>query len=240
MKTAVADRGFARWPGQLDARALVELAGLFDRLGSARPGVRIDPCECDALAAVVTVMPSVRAILGDEARAVRALLFDKHEGANWALPWHQDRTIEVAEQADTPGYGPWTQKQGRLHVGPPIALLEHMLTLRIHLDAVPADNAPLHVAPGSHRMGFVPEHDIERVVAICGSSVCLAEAGTIWFYATPILHGSPRAAVGRRRRVLQLDFAATRLPDGLRWAADVARCERRLRAGEVSPKSLPL
>lgn len=40
------------------------------------------------------------------ARPVRALLFDKTQDMNWALGWHQDRTIAVRERIDVPGYSP--------------------------------------------------------------------------------------------------------------------------------------
>ena len=223
MKAALAEAGFVRWPGRIDDAALVELERLFEGLATDRPGLRIDPATCTALRAYRAILPDVRALLGPAARPVRALLFDKRDGANWALGWHQDRTIEVAERRDVPGFGRWTVKQGRLHVAPPIALLETMLTIRIHLDPVTADNAPLRVAPGSHRLGYIAEEAIDGVVAACGDARCLAEAGMVWVYATPILHGFARSAAGLRRRVLQMDIAACDLPGGLRWAADAER-----------------
>jgi hypothetical protein len=223
MKEALERDGFALWPGRLDEAALRELAGLFDRLDSRQPGLRIDPAQCDDSEALRMIGPMLRDLLGPEARPVRALLFDKSDSTNWSLGWHQDRTIEVSERLDVPGYGPWTVKQGRLHAAPPIALIERMLTVRIHLDLVPEDNAPLQVAPGSHRLGFIAETAIENVLAQTGTATCLAAAGTIWLYATPILHRSLRSSPGQRRRVLQMDIAAIDLPDGLRWAADEHR-----------------
>ncbi len=220
MRDELEAEGFALWPDRLDASALAELAALFAALADDRPGSRIDPVTCRHLAALSAIAPRVRDLLGPEARPVRALLFDKRDGVNWALGWHQDRTIEVAERIDVPGYGPWTVKQGRLHVAPPIELLQTMLTVRIHLEAVPEENAPLLVAPGTHRLGVIAEEDIAHVVDRRGTAVCIAEAGSVWFYATPILHASARSTGGGRRRVLQLDYAAVDLPGGLHWAAD--------------------
>jgi hypothetical protein len=154
--------------------------------------------------------------LGARARPVRAIAFDKTSATNWALGWHQDRTIVVAERRDTPGFGPWTVKRGMQHVAPPFALLAGMLTLRIHLDSVPVDNAPLLIAPGSHR-ALVPEAEIDHVLAECGAVACLARAGDVWIYATPILHASEASARPARRRVLQIDYAAQDLPHGLNW-----------------------
>lgn len=157
-------------------------------------------------------------LAGPAARPVRAILFDKNPGANWSLGWHQDRTICVRERRAVAGFGPWTVKAGLLHVAPPIDVLARMATLRIHLDDVQATNAPLMVAPGSHRLGLVREADVPAAVAQCGVHRCLAKAGDIWAYATPILHASQAAAVPHRRRVLQVDFAGFDLPGGLAWS----------------------
>ena len=155
--------------------------------------------------------------LGAAARPVRAILFDKTAETNWALGWHQDRVIAVGERIETPGFGPWTRKHGALHVAPPFELLARMITLRVHLDPVPAANAPLLVAPGSHRLGLVPQGEIAGVVERCGTAACLAEAGDVWAYSTPILHASERAQTPAHRRVLQVDYAAEDLPAGLEW-----------------------
>lgn len=150
-------------------------------------------------------------------RPVRAILFDKSLGTNWALGWHQDRTLAVRERVETPGFGPWSVKQGLFHVELPFALIEAMRTIRIHLDPVPEDNAPLLIAPGSHRLGRIPETDLAGVVERCGTATCLADAGDVWLYATPIVHASAASSGGGHRRVLQVDFSAEALPGGLEW-----------------------
>jgi hypothetical protein len=157
------------------------------------------------------------AVAGSAIHPVRAILFDKSAATNWALGWHQDRTIAVRSRIDVPGFGPWSVKQGMVHVEPPFGVIERMRTLRIHLDPVPEDNAPLLVAPGSHRLGRIPEADLAAVVERCGSAACLADAGDVWVYATPIVHASAAAAGGRHRRVLQVDFCDASLPGGLEW-----------------------
>lgn len=156
-------------------------------------------------------------VLGPACRPVRAILFDKTPEQNWALGWHQDRTIVVTERIEVEGFGPWTVKSGLTHVAPPFAVLAGMVTLRLHLDAVPMRNAPLLVAPGSHRLGRIPVTEVPDVVRRCGSVACIAEACDAWLYATPILHASEAAAEAGRRRVLQVDFSADELPGGLRW-----------------------
>ena len=38
-----------------------------------------------------------------------------------------------------------------MHVAPPYEFMQRMVALRLHLDAVDADNGPLQVISGSHR-----------------------------------------------------------------------------------------
>ena len=156
-------------------------------------------------------------VLGDASRPVRAILFDKTAETNRSLDWHQDRTICVERRVAVDGYGPWSMKAGMQHVAPPFDLLARMLTLRVHLDDVSVENAPLLIAPGSHRYGRVAIGDVPNLVRQCGVHACLAEAGDIWLYATPILHASDAAARPTRRRVLQIDYAAEELPGDLEW-----------------------
>ncbi|WP_295529029.1 phytanoyl-CoA dioxygenase family protein [Novosphingobium sp. Chol11] len=156
-------------------------------------------------------------IAGRNTLPVRAILFDKSEQNNWSLAWHQDRTICVKEKREASDFGPWTIKRGMHHVAPPYELLTKMITLRAHLDDVSVNNAPLLISPGSHKFGRIPVSDIDNVVQRCGTKTCLAEAGDVWLYSTPILHASEAASPPTRRRVLQIDFSADTLPNGLEW-----------------------
>ena len=158
--------------------------------------------------------------LGPKSRPVRVVAFDKTDGANWSLGWHQDRTICVKRRVDLPGLGPWTVKQGMNHVEPPFQFLARMLTVRVHIDAVDTRNAPLRIALGSHANGLIPESEIPLIVQQSEIRDCLADAADVWAYRTPILHASDRASSGRRRRVLQVDYSGDSLPDGLSWFYD--------------------
>jgi hypothetical protein len=201
------------------AAVLAELRHMFVHLPPDRAGVRIAGLTtlrpllaCDGAIGRVAAVA-----LGPRCRAVRAILFDKTAAMNWSLDWHQDRTISVVERRDVDGYGPWTVKRGMLHVAPPFDLLAGMVTLRVHLDDVPDTNAPLLIAPGSHRLGRLRSGEIGAVVRKCGTISCIARAGDIWLYGTPIVHASEAAALPARRRVLQVDYAARDLPGGLQW-----------------------
>lgn len=207
---------------RLDSIASPLMGAIMDLvapLPEDRPGLRLQGVAglSELLGPAGVIGQSVAAAAGGEMSPVRAILFDKNAATNWALGWHQDRTICVRKRRDVAGFGPWTVKAGLLHVAPPFELLARMVTIRIHLDDVAHDNAPLLIAPGSHRFGLVREDRIEAVVAKCGVHACTALAGDVWVCATPILHASDAAAMPCRRRVLQVDYAGFGLPGGLEW-----------------------
>jgi Phytanoyl-CoA dioxygenase (PhyH) len=217
--TSFARDGALHLRAALGAADLQRLESAINGLPPDQAGIRLRgiPALRPLLAPSGAVGRVAAAVLGHGARAGRAILFDKSAAANWALPWHQDRTIAVSERVDVVGFGPWTVKSGLLHVAPPFELLAGMVTLRVHLDPVPETNAPLLIAPGSHRLGRIPESELKSVVERCGTAVCVADAGDIWLYSTLIVHCSEAARDPVHRRVLQVDFSADGLPGGLEW-----------------------
>ncbi len=153
----------------------------------------------------------VSSLLGPDACVVRSILFDKTAESNWLVPWHRDETIAVAERIETPGFGPWSVKDGTPHVSSPRDVLDHMVTIRLHLDDCPADNGALRAMPGSHDDNAM-EPDEARAV------VCEAMAGDAVIMKPRILHASAKAVHPTRRRVLHLECAAIGLPHKLQWA----------------------
>ncbi len=128
------------------------VAGLGD---ASSPGRRL--YGHPALPPLVSQSGPLRAlaafVLGPAARPVRTILFDKTAEANWPLGWRQDRVIAVKQRIEVEGFDAWTRKDGVWHVSPPFAVLAGMVTMRLHIDVVDDDNAPLLIAPGSHRLG---------------------------------------------------------------------------------------
>lgn len=215
---AFQDLGAHRFHGAV-SDDLETLFTILADLPSDRAGVRLRGIDrlSQYLAPDGRIGAVAAEVLGDASRPVRAILFDKTAETNWSLDWHQDRTICIERRVAIDGYGPWSMKAGMQHVAPPFDLLSRMVTVRVHLDDVSVENAPLLIAPGSHRYGRVAIDDVPEVVRQCGVQVCLAKAGDIWLYATPILHASDAAARPTRRRVLQIDYAAEELPGDLEW-----------------------
>jgi ectoine hydroxylase-related dioxygenase (phytanoyl-CoA dioxygenase family) len=153
-------------------------------------------------------------ILGEDAFVVRGILFDKTDGANWKVPWHQDVTIAVKSRVEVEGFGPWSTKQGVLHVQPPVYVLQKMLSVRIHLDDCPATNGALRVIPESHRNGKLAETAIADMIQGCEAVTCEVGAGGALLM---LIHSSSASETPAHRRVVHLDYANISLPDGLSW-----------------------
>lgn len=160
----------------------------------------------------------VSALIGAQAFPVRAILFDKTDGANWGVPWHQDLAIAVAERIETAGFGPWSVKEGIVHVQPPPHILAHMVTIRLHLDDCVADNGALRVLPGSHGQGELAAAAIADWTARQPPVMCELPKGGALLMRPLLLHASSPAKNPSHRRVLHVEYAATELPNGLKWS----------------------
>ena len=124
-------------------------------------------------------------------RPVRSIFFDKTPSDNWPVAWHQDFTISVKEKHETPHYGPWSEKDGVIHVQAPEFLLANMITIRLHLEPTQASNGALKVIPKSHLQGKrslsdVPEDEKQT------SRSCECQAGQLLLMSPLIFHASNR------------------------------------------------
>lgn len=164
--------------------------------------------------------PLAKRLIGNSARLVRIVAFDKTPEANWFVPWHQDRTVALANRSEVMGFEQWTTKNGTVHAEPPIALLEQMATLRVHLDPCDEAAGPLEVVPGSHLDGRLDRSGVKAMLAGRASRLCLAEPGDILAMRPLLLHRSKRAIAPLRRRVLHLEYCAAPLAAGLDWSLD--------------------
>ncbi len=159
----------------------------------------------------------VEPVLGSNAFVARSLLFDKTPEANWQVAWHQDLTIAVHAKIEVPGFCAWSVKDGVVHVQPPVALLERMLTVRLHLDDCDSLNGPLQVIPGSHKVGRLDAKQISEWRARQATATCIVPRGGALLMRPLLLHASSRATQPGHRRVVHLEFAGEPLPGGLKW-----------------------
>ena len=159
----------------------------------------------------------VEPFLGSSARVVRTIYFDKHKDANWKVAWHQDLTIAVREKVNVEGFRAWSMKAGITHVQPPVSLLEHMLTIRVHLDDTGEANGALRVLPGTHRFGRLEPDQIQHWKQHQQLVVCSVKRGGVVAMRPLLLHSSLPALNPTHRRVLHFEYTSSDLPSGLEW-----------------------
>lgn len=118
----------------LASETVVALCRMFEPQLSSRPGRRLSEGDWASVAFEGPLTQIAVGRIGAGARPVRAVVFDKTPETNWSVAWHQDRTIVVRSRIAVEGFGPWSVKDGLIHVEPPVSVLEGMVTLRLHLD----------------------------------------------------------------------------------------------------------
>lgn len=220
LKELIAERGFAVIENVVsNDRVETLLAALANELGSDRAGTRQLHQRVPAIGAFLrsSEMASLVQELIPSGFPVRSILFDKKPEMNWRVAWHQDLSICVKERHDVPGFSAWSMKEGVHHVQPPIALLERMLTVRLHLDDSGDDNGPLKVIPGSHRHGRLSSNAINDWRNKGSIQTCVVPRGGAVIMKPLLLHSSSQATKPSHRRVLHIEFAAEALPKPLEW-----------------------
>jgi ectoine hydroxylase-related dioxygenase (phytanoyl-CoA dioxygenase family) len=210
--------GFAVVPSVLSNEEIGDLIARLDVEGG-RGGSRVADQypEVRRLARSGSAMTLARQALGDRARPVRILFFDKKPGTNWSVPYHQDLTIAVRERAEVEGYRLWTVKAGVPHVQAPAEVLERMVAVRLHLDPCGEGNGPLRVLPGTHGEGKLDHAAIEAWVEGGEEVTVTAERGAAILMKPLLLHASSPSVEPSHRRVLHIEYAAVDLPEPLRW-----------------------
>jgi ectoine hydroxylase-related dioxygenase (phytanoyl-CoA dioxygenase family) len=221
---AIERDGFAVVPDAVPPELVDQLAAsvepLLAPLTRVQGGVRDVLSRCEMvreLAGSAVLRRWVEPILGGDCVAVGALLFDKADGRNWKVPYHQDITIRVRARRDVLGFGPWWEKAGVPHTWPPAGVVERMLAVRVHLDDCGPDNGPLRVIPGSHRAGVLESAAIDEWKARGPEAACVVGRGGLVLMRPLLLHASSTATQVRRRRVIHIEYAAPELPGGLDW-----------------------
>ena len=159
----------------------------------------------------------VEAVLGTGAFMVRSTLFDKTDGANWGVFWHQDLSIAVKERHEVEGFHAWTRKAGVQCVQPPVQIMSRIIAVRLHLDDCFAANGALKVLPGSHRSDALTAGRIEEISSSVTEVICEVPAGGAVLMSPLLLHASSPMINPGHRRVIHLEFTAQELPQPLEW-----------------------
>ena len=161
----------------------------------------------------------VRGVLGSRAVPFRATLFDKSSHSNWLVVWHQDTALPLRERHEAPGWGPWSVKDGVIYAHAPATALGQVLALRVHLDDSTAENGPLRVLPGTHKMGVLSDDETHKLAEQVTSIDCLVPRAGILAMCPLIVHASSKSRSEMPRRVLHMEYAASQFTkDGLELA----------------------
>ncbi|MEP3210845.1 MAG: phytanoyl-CoA dioxygenase family protein [Maribacter sp.] len=144
----------------------------------------------------------------------KAIYFDKLEGSNWFVAYHQDLTINVIEQKQIEGFKNWTNKRGQIGVQPPTEYLDRTITIRIHLDDTDETNGALRVVPESHLNGVVRTEERSQNSK---EFTCEVKSGGIMLMRPLTFHASSKASGHSNRRVIHLEFCDKPLPEELDW-----------------------
>ena len=213
------DDGYAIASAVVDSEQAASIQRATKDIAVAAAGTRnlLELGWCRDLVKRIRLHPSIRSYLPQSPVAVQCTFFDKTEERNWLVPLHQDLSIPVKERIDDPRLGVWSQKEGQHFVQAPIAFLEQLLAVRVHIDDCGPDNGPLRVVPGSHCHGRLGDTEARRLRDIAGEVTCAITGGGALLLRPLLLHASSKATSPRHRRVLHFLFGPEVLGYGLRW-----------------------
>ena len=221
---ALAEQGYAWLRNAVPVAQCQSLLAVLDKcvIEPGRGGVRQIHQKCPAvneLALQGVLAEMAQQIMAQQglphaAYLLRAIYFDKTSAQNWLVAWHQDLSVTAQQRFTAEAWGPWSQKDGVLHVQPPLAVLQSMLTLRLHLDAATANNGALKIWPRSHFRGIgrdqlqVPEDEV---------LLCEASIGDVLVMSPLLYHASSKAPAPSRRRILHFEYSNHACGQDLGW-----------------------
>jgi len=225
----IATDGFAIIPGVLDSATISSLLAQLERV-AVNETVKRRGQSYFGIRDLLNAVPSVRdlaesshirsivePIVGERAKVVRGIFFDKTPEANWKVAWHQDVTIAVRRRKQVAGFDGWSRKAGITHVQPPVSILENILALRLHLDDADEANGALKVIPGSHKLGRIEAKDMDDVKQMALPVTCCVRQGDALAMRPLLLHSSSSSATPSHRRIVHLEFSSVELPGDLEW-----------------------
>jgi len=160
-----------------------------------------------------------RIALGKTAVPFRVTVFDKSPTYNWLVAWHQDTALPFVEKIETPGWGPWSIKEGVIYSHAPKEALEQIVALRLHLDDSTSENGSLKIIPGTHCMGVLTDSEVHELSARSPVVDCTVARGGVIAMRPLVIHASSKSGSDLPRRVLHIEYASRLQIDvGLRLA----------------------
>jgi hypothetical protein len=160
-----------------------------------------------------------KAILGGSAIPFRATLFEKLPDSNWLITWHHDTALPLIQRLESPGWGPWSLKDGVIYAHAPAIALEQVVALRVHLDDSTPENGPLRVLPGTQTRGVLTDEEIRSLAENPQAVNGRMPLGGIVAMRPLVVHASSKSQTSAPRRVVHIEYAASANPtEGLELA----------------------
>jgi ectoine hydroxylase-related dioxygenase (phytanoyl-CoA dioxygenase family) len=213
VRVAVEQDGFVVIPGVLDAKETAEILSGLEGASHhrSRAGIRhlLSNSEVAALARDSKLVGIASEVLGGQALPFRATLFDKSPDANWLVVWHQDTALPLRNRKETPGWGPWSVKEGICYAHAPTHALNQVIALRVHFDDSTAQNGPLRVLPGTHKLGVLSDDEVSQVSTERSAVDCLVSRGGVLAMRPLLIHSSSKSQNNLPRRVLHIEYACS-------------------------------
>ena len=208
------EHGFSIYHDVFRPDAMSRILHALDSLVVARSkaGARhlLQVPEVRALATDYRLTEIAQRYVGPAAFPFRATLFDKSAAKNWLVAWHQDTALPLRARVTHPQWGPWTTKGGVLHAIAPASALQSIVALRVHLNDSTDANGPLRVLPGTHARGVLDNESIRELAAAIAPIECTTNSGGVVAMRPLLVHASSKVRVDRPRRVLHIEYAASR------------------------------
>src|SRR6266700_1247020 len=214
------EQGFEILPDLVSRKTMLSLADSLERstVRRSRAGVR-NALKIDSVRTLAynpILFGLAKTVLGQQAVAFRATLFDKSPHSNWLVVWHQDTALPLRERREAHGWASWSVKEGVICAHAPASALEGILAIRVHLDDSNADNGPLRVLPQTHTMGLLTDDEIHDMTIKIAAIDCHVPSGGLLLMRPLLIHASSKArSENVRRRVLHLES-----PHALLFLAD--------------------
>jgi ectoine hydroxylase-related dioxygenase (phytanoyl-CoA dioxygenase family) len=213
LRRLIADQGFAVAPGVFALNDVEDVVAELNRvaLPRSRAGLRhaLRHPAIAGLAKNARLLGIAQEVLGPQAFPFRATLFDKSPKSNWLVVWHQDTALPLRERRETPGWGPWSVKEGVIYAHAPASSLCDVLVLRVHLDDSTEQNGPLRVLPGSHKAGVLTDDAIHELVARVPAVDCAIAKGGVLAMRPLLVHSSSKSRCEASRRVIHIEYSAS-------------------------------
>ena len=194
-------------------RAVAAFSGHYPKHGIRNADKKFS--TINELAHSPELLEKAQSLLGGKVELVRVIFFDKTPQSNWLVSWHQDKTIAVNDKRSIEGWGTWSVKDGVHHVQPDLAVLNQMITFRLHLDDCNQQNGCLKVIPKSHSLGILSGAECQQLGKTEQPHFCEVLAGDMVIMKPHILHASSKSTVDGHRRVVHIEYSSYQLPDRL-------------------------